>query len=347
MEKRKVLIVSCTSFYGGAEIFINRIFPRLVGSYKFFYQVRNKELYDKLPSEDKYLINEDVSFMQEISFAKELIFREKIDIVILNGNRAIYMAPFLPTKVCKIAYKHSSVASTAFYKKGIYYILITLGLAYCHKVVGVSRTVINEIKGFAKKKVLIYNGVYIPKCLERVQHPERRITYVGRLEKEKGILEALSVVEQLSSTNQIIFNIAGNGVLFENIKAKIAERKWNNIHLLGSIDHVDELLVNSDIFILPSYYEAISLSILEAMAYGLPVLATRTGGIPEAVDEGVTGILVPPKDIKALKQGLEKLLTNSSECYLMGKAGRARAQELFNIEKTIESIDKLLKDIAL
>ena len=297
----------------------------------------------------KNFLDEQVSFFKEILFARKLIIQEKIDVVILNGNRAIYMAPFLPMKTYKIAYKHSSVASTPLIKKGIYNILITLGFLYSHKIIGVSRMVVDEIKGFSSKKRVIYNGVFIPEYTKPRDaiKGQVRIVYVGRLEREKGIEEALDVIKQLSSRYSIVFNIAGTGVLYQDIKQEIEREQIGNIHLLGQIDNVNELLLNSDIFILPSYYEAFPLSILEAMACGLPVLTTRTGGIPEAVSDGVTGILVFPKNVGDLKRGLEELLMYPSMCSQMGEAGRIRAQEFFNIEKTIESIDKLLKCISL
>ena len=348
MEKRKVLIISCTPFYGGAEIFVSQVFPKLEEFYDLFFQVRSDKLYNNLSVSKKFFLDAQVSFFEEISFARKLIIREKIDVVILNGNRAIYMAPFLPTKTYKIAYKHSSSASTPLIKKGIYNILITLGFWCSHKIIGVSRMVVDEIKGFSLKKKVIYNGVFIPAYVKSTDSTKDRvrIVYVGRLEREKGIKEALDVIKRLSFRYSIVFNIAGTGVLYQEIKQKIEQEQIDNIHLLGQINNVNELLLNSDIFILPSYNEAFPLSVLEAMAYGLPVLTTRTGGIPEAVSDGVTGILVPPKDVNELSRGLEKLLMNTSMRDQMGKAGRAKAQELFNIEKTIESIDKLLKDIS-
>ena len=88
MEKRKVLIVSCTKFYGGGEIFVSRVFPQLEEYYDFFYQVRSKELYEILPSEYKFFVEHEVSFKREIAFARKLIRQYKIDIVVLNGNRS-------------------------------------------------------------------------------------------------------------------------------------------------------------------------------------------------------------------------------------------------------------------
>ena len=139
--------------------------------------------------------------------------------------------------------------------------------------------------------------------------------------------------------------MAGTGVLEDVLRSEVESEKLENVYLLGNVTNVYELLFDCDIFILPSYYEAISLSILEAMACGLPVLATKVGGIPEAVEENVTGILVPPMNVSFLKQGLEKLVMDVSLRQRMGQAGRKRAKNYFNIEGTLASIRALLKNI--
>ena len=118
-----------------------------------------------------------------------------------------------------------------------------------------------------------------------------------------------------------------------------------NIVLLGHVNDVEALLMDSDIFILPTYYEAISLSVLEAMACSLPVLATNVGGIPEAVKDGETGILVAPRNVSLLKDGLKELLENSKMRVEMGRKGRERAFACFDIRKTINEVAQLFKNI--
>lgn len=342
MERRKVLIVSCTPFYGGAEIFVSRIFPKLETQFDIYYQVRSRELYDKLESDTKYFLDESFSFWKEVKFARRLIAAHKIDVVLLNGNRAIYMAPFLPSKVDKVAYKHTSAASTPWLKKGIYHVLITLGFMSCRKIVGVSRMVVEEIRGFRQKKLVIYNGVRVPEAKNRQPKDSIQIVYLGRLEKEKGIREAVAVVRQLSD-RPIVLKIAGTGTLEKELRAAIHENNERNISLLGHVDDVNTLLWSSDIFILPTYYEAISLSVLEAMACALPVLATKVGGIPEAVIDGETGLLVAPRDVASLKRGLEKLIEDKETREEMGRKGRARVMACFSEEKTICEVANLLK----
>lgn len=347
MGKKKVLIVSCTPFYGGAEIFVKQIFPILEDQFDIYYQLRSYDLYNELSSKNKYLLDEAISFWGEINFAHRLIVENKIDIVLLNGNRAIYMAPFLPRSVCKIAYKHTSIASTPKLKRCIYYPLITMSFLCCHKIVGVSRMVVDEIKGFKHKKMVIYNGVLLPdlkpvSCSKKIID----IVYVGRLEREKGIMEALEAFQNLTDY-PVVLNIAGTGKLNKDIQQWIQGKEISNVCLLGQVKDVYGLLQNCDIFVLPTYYEAISLSILEAMACGLPVVASRVGGIPEVVKDGVTGFLVTPKDVSQLRKRLERLIEDEKLRAEMGQEGRERVMTFFSIEKTRTEITQLLKTLGL
>lgn len=344
MKKKKVLIVSCTPFYGGAEIFVKQIFPVLENQFDIYYQVRSYDLYGELDSTNKYFLDKNVSFGGEIGFARRLIVENKIDVVLLNGNRAIYMAPFLPRSVCKIAYKHTSIASTPKSKRCIYHLFITIGFLCCHKIVGVSRMVIDEIKGFKQKKLVIYNGVLIPEW-KTVPFDKKTIdiVYVGRLEKEKGIMEALKAFQELADY-PIVLNVAGTGKLNDDIQRWIQKEEISNVRLLGQIKGVYGLLQNCDIFVLPTYYEAISLSILEAMACGLPVVASKVGGIPEVVKDGDTGFLVAPKDINQLRDRLERLILSKKLREEMGQKGRERVIAFFSIEKTRNEIAQLLKN---
>ena len=90
------------------------------------------------------------------------------------------------------------------------------------------------------------------------------------------------------------------------------------VHFLGQRQDVPDLLNAMDIFVLPSYSEGVSLALLEAMAAGLPVIATAVGGLPEVVEDGVTGLLIPPRDAEALAGALERLLADPAWARKLG-----------------------------
>ena len=103
------------------------------------------------------------------------------------------------------------------------------------------------------------------------------------------------------------------------------------VDLLGQRRDVRELLAGSDVFVLASRSEALPISILEAMAAGVPVVASAVGGVAELVVDGVTGFIVPPGDPDALSDALARLLADSRLRRQMGAAGRARAEALFDL----------------
>src|SRR5688500_16637156 len=95
------------------------------------------------------------------------------------------------------------------------------------------------------------------------------------------------------------------------------------------------LLAGADVFVSPSWAESFPYNVLEAMAAGLPVVATDVGGTAEAVEHGVTGVVVPPQDPGALTEAISGLLDDPERASRLGEAGRRRVDEQFGIERMI------------
>jgi glycosyltransferase involved in cell wall biosynthesis len=104
------------------------------------------------------------------------------------------------------------------------------------------------------------------------------------------------------------------------------------VRLAGERRDVPELLAAADVFVLPSVSEGLPVSVLEAMAAGLPVVASRVGGVPEQVSDGQTGLLVEPGDPNALAAALARLIAEPSLRRRLGAAGRARAEQAFDLD---------------
>jgi glycosyltransferase involved in cell wall biosynthesis len=119
----------------------------------------------------------------------------------------------------------------------------------------------------------------------------------------------------------------------------------SRIVLTGLRDDIPEILSLIDIFVLPSLDEGLGRSLVEAMAAGKPVVASRVGGIPEAVEDGTTGILVPPGDAQALAEALSFMLEHPAQTTEMGRRGRERAARLFDEERMVDRICSLYREL--
>lgn len=117
----------------------------------------------------------------------------------------------------------------------------------------------------------------------------------------------------------------------------------SNVHFLGARTDVPEILLACDIGLLPSHEEGFSNSLLEGMAAGLPMIATDVGGNPEAIDDGITGLIVPPRDANALAAAIIRLANDRSQRQGLGDAARRRVAERFALDRCVETYDRFYR----
>jgi len=165
------------------------------------------------------------------------------------------------------------------------------------------------------------------------------IGIIGRLVKEKGYLELFealeSIIKEFPKTTLLVIGPEEPGK-----KDKIDIKNRKNVLFLGQRTDVDELYSLFNIFALPSYREGLPYSILEASSSGVPIVASDIPACKEAVDDGVTGILVPVKDSVALREALISLLRDPERAKLMGENGRRRAEKEFSENILFNKIEK-------
>lgn len=162
------------------------------------------------------------------------------------------------------------------------------------------------------------------------------ILTVARLNWQKG---HRYLFEAISQVREVILLLAGGGPEKELLENKVYELGiQDRVIFLGERNDVPQLLANCDLFVLPSFNEGLPLSVLEAMAAGKAVVATAVGGTPEVVQDGETGILVPPRDPSALANAIQSLLSDPGEACKMGDAGRARVQQYFSSDIMVQRI---------
>ncbi len=110
----------------------------------------------------------------------------------------------------------------------------------------------------------------------------------------------------------------------------------------------DALFRNTDIFVFPTFYhnECFPLVLLEAMQYGLACISTSEAGIPDIIDNGKTGLIVPKKDSIALAESIEKLINDRMLCQQMGQAGRKKYEERFTLDVFEKNICRILEEFS-
>lgn len=162
--------------------------------------------------------------------------------------------------------------------------------------------------------------------------PERPLIFsVARLSLPKGFPDLINAFAALRQTYpQAALAIAGGGTLYEQLKAQIGQMELvGHAHLLGLRQDVPHLLHAADIYVNSSHWEGLPVTVLEAMACGLPLVATAVGDTPNVVTPG-TGLLVPPAQPEALTQALCKLMADSGLRQQMGRAALAHIKAHYN-----------------
>jgi glycosyltransferase involved in cell wall biosynthesis len=158
----------------------------------------------------------------------------------------------------------------------------------------------------------------------------------ARLAPQKGLEFLLGAAAMLPEAN---FVIAGDGPDRSTLAVRAeAAGLADRVRFLGSRRDIPDLLAACDVFVLPSLIEGLPLSVLEAMAAARPVVATRVPGTDEAVVDGETGMLVPPRDPEALAHAIRSVLSNPERAARFGAAGRARVIADFSTQRMVAAV---------
>jgi glycosyltransferase involved in cell wall biosynthesis len=156
---------------------------------------------------------------------------------------------------------------------------------------------------------------------------------VGRFSYPKDFVTLVQALARLPA-GSFRARVLGDGPDRPPIEAEIARHGLAGaVELTGEVDDVAEQLAEADVFVLSSRSEGLPISVLEAMAAGLPVVASAVGGLPELVEEDETGTLVPAGDADALAAALQRLIEDPERRRRLGRAGRARAEARFDLPR--------------
>jgi glycosyltransferase involved in cell wall biosynthesis len=167
-------------------------------------------------------------------------------------------------------------------------------------------------------------------------------TIIARVTEQKGhsvLFDALTSTPELQSLHLVV---VGDGPLRRSLEARVGrDGLAPRVHFLGARRDLGDLLAASDIFVLPSLWEGLPLSLVLAMGAALPVVSTTVAGIPELVRDGETGLLVPPGDSVALGRALARLTESAADRARFGAAARAFVLPRFGVDYYVSSITRL------
>jgi len=229
--------------------------------------------------------------------------------------------------------------------------------------VAVSQQLLNNIQNHnllvPSRASVIYNGVELESyklkksdlIRNNLELPQDAVLVgsLGNIRSAKAYHILIEAGAKLIPANpNIHFVIAGHKK--ESLMTKLENQLielglQDNFHFIGFSDNSAEFLSQMDYFVLSSSSEGFSISTIEAMATGLPVLVTKCGGPEEIVKPDITGIMVKPNDSKALAEGLIKLIDNPKLAVKLGLAGKKRVEEKFSLDKMLNSYNSLYDDL--
>ena len=236
--------------------------------------------------------------------------------------------------------------------------------ASAHHVIAVSNETaahLIRVEGAPPEKVTtIHNGLDFervkasgPDAREHLRHElgladDFTFLIAGRLHPEKGYEHLFQAVRLLKGRTErpFVLLIAGRGPLLEHYQQLAASLDiGDRLRFLGFRNDLPDLMVASDLFVLPSVAESFGLVLAEALYLGKPVVASRVGGIPEIVDDGIDGCLVPPGDAQALSEIMGKFLDGTVHLPGLGEAAVAKVRARFDFRQMLRRYEAVYERV--
>ncbi|MGA6971029.1 MAG: glycosyltransferase family 4 protein [Candidatus Binatus sp.] len=276
-----------------------------------------------------------------------ILNRERFDVVHFHTSRAHSMAPFARgfgrslVVTRRMDYRPNRIFAPYLYNRAVDGVIaISGGVADSLAAAGVDR----------QRVTVVSSGVdcerFRPPTLQEradarseceISDDEFLVSAIGALEPRKGhryLIEAIGSLAAPGKPGKVKCRIAGQGSIHSILNTEIWHvRSTDRIKLIGRIEDPRKLLWASDVFAMPSLKEGLGVAALEAMASGLPVIASDVGGLREGVENERTGIIVPPANPAAIASAVARLAESIELRAQMGAAARARVVENYSMEK--------------
>ena len=225
--------------------------------------------------------------------------------------------------------------------------------AVCQKVADVHRDIITKEIRVIRNGLELKNGypkdvAYVRQDLN-IKNGSFLLITIASLKPKKGhtfLFDALKALKKKGYEFKLL--VVGSGREEKRLKKEIMDKGLENeVILTGERDDIPELLAASDAFVCPSLYEGLPSALLEAMEAGLPVIAIRVGGIPEAITDNETGLLIEPKDSRALTEAIVRIMKDTELRKRLGSNARDYVRKNFDIKRTVTEIRLLCEEYLI
>lgn len=375
MEKIKILYVITKGNWGGAQRYVYDLATHLPTE-RFEVKVAygsGTELAAKLaqvnvPSLSIPTLDRDINLGADWRVFRELVNlfkRERPDVVHLNsakigGLGALAARLVGIPKIIFTAHGWTFKEQRSWLATQVIKFLSWLTIVLSHHTIVIAESekkLVQNWLGVTAKLVQIYNGLEPAKFLSRANAREQLnnklplkfsddnmlIGTIAELHRNKGLGYAVAAMEEVKVTHpNVRLLIIGNGEERANLEREIVTKGVSKyVFLTGAIDRAATLLPAFDIFVLPSIKEGLPYVLLEAGAAGLPTVSTTVGGVPEIVHNNVSGLVVPPRQSKALAKALRQLLDNPDQRQLFGNHLKQQVLEQFSLQNMLEKTTAL------
>lgn len=279
----------------------------------------------------------------------KLLKREKPEIVYTNTQKA-HLIGVIASKIARIScISHfRDILPNGIFTR----VLLRLLCSFATQIIAISKAVANTLPARMKVRI-IYNGVKINNSHNTNEVSQvKTVGYVGQIARWKGVknfIEAAHLVlREMPDTNFIVVGgpIFGDTEYLDELK-KLARGLSldGRIRFIGEKEDILPYINNLDILVHPPILpEPFGRILIEAASLCKPVIATNVGAIPEIIEDGVTGILIPPHDPNSIATGVKRLITNPELARYMGMRGRERVYKYFNFDTMIKEIEEVMEN---
>jgi glycosyltransferase involved in cell wall biosynthesis len=348
-DRPRVLLAVTSGHIGGAQTYVASLVRELAGDFDLFVAANGKGFVSESAEVagatfvDLRWMRRGISWRDPLALVELVVLMRRIrpKIVHLNSSKAGFVGR-LAAKLARVPISIFTVHGWSFRPHSGGRRLAALALERLIRpltTVMVFPAEATRSDGLAARTCAPEQSVVIPNAVPLAPTAAARsngdvplVVSVARLSAQKDVstlIRALALLQPDGWRAAVI----GDGNERAAIEREISARGLDSrVELLGDRDDVPEMLARADIFALSSRWEALPISILEAMAAGLPVVATEVDGVPELVVDGETGFLVPSGHPEELAAAITRLLEDEKARKAMGSAGRARVADRFAIE---------------